>query len=103
MRAWQINLLIIAGILALGFIPESIIPNNIFQPIVLSIVVGTLWWVYEDARNLHTENYKRTWRSPFLSPAAITAFCVLLWIVAFPMYVSFRQRIIENKAPLKDN
>ena len=101
MRAWQINILIVLGVIGLAFIPETIIPDKFYEPLILSIVIGTSWWAYDEAKKLQTEKYARTWISPFTSPFGIAAYCILLWIVGFPMFIVFREKILEGKMPQK--
>jgi len=52
-------------------------------------VVGTTIWVGIDAS-------RREWGDG-LGPASWVVFCLLLWIVAFPIYL-----VKRNNAPLKD-
>ena len=60
-----------------------------FGVVVLLVVVGTTIWVGVDAT-------RREWGGG-LGPGSWVVFCLLFWIVAFPVYL-----VKRGKAPLKD-
>ncbi len=47
--------------------------------------------------------YKKTALSLSSSPFGAAFVVWLLWIIAFPMYIVYRQKIIDGKIPLKEN
>lgn len=97
MKAWQINLLIIGGVLLLMFF----LPEDISYPIALLIVLGSAIWVYNDAKKLEIQKYEKAKFSPSTHPLGFALFVWILWIIAFPMYISYRQKIKEGGIPLK--
>ena len=93
MKPWQINILIIIGVVLLMVLP---VPLRVIQLIILASVI----WVYIDARKLGMGKYKSTLfgRGPISY-----AICVnILWIVGMPYYISHRQKVIDGKWPLQE-
>ena len=99
MKPWKINIMVIGGTLLVIFLTSAVAPTKV-QTVVSIIVLVTAIWVYFDARKLQIQKYKPTLfgRGP-ISYAWITG---ILWIVLFPAYISFRQKIKDGKVPLRD-
>ena len=98
MKPWQVNILMIVGVILIAvFLPATIV-----KPIVFAIVFGSAIWAFIDSKKLGIEKYKKT--ALTLSTTSFgTAFVVwLLWIIAFPMYISWRYRVMNGKIPLKE-
>ena len=98
MKPWKINIIVIGGVLFILFLISIITPAYI-KTVISIIVSGSAIWVYFDARKLQIQKYKPTLfgRGP-ISYALITS---MLWIVLFPVYISFRQKIKDGKIPLR--
>jgi len=97
MKPWQINILMIVGVILVAVF----LPTGIAKPILLVLVFGSAIWTYVDSKKLGIEKYKKTALSLSSSPFG-TAFVVwILWIIAFPMYISWRYRVMNGKIPLK--
>lgn len=97
MKPWQINILMIVGVISV----VVFLPVGIVKPILLVLVFGSAIWAYTDSKKLGIEKYKKTALSLSSTPFG-TAFVVwILWIIAFPMYISWRYRVINGKIPLK--
>ena len=62
------------------------------------MVIGTAVWVHFDARKLGLGRY----RSGLMNPEVVAIGCILVWIVAFPWYLSTRHRIKLGTMPLRD-
>jgi len=92
MKPWQINILIILGIIILIILDA---PQEIFSLIVFASIV----WVFIDARKLNIGRYKPTFFGR--GPISYTLCINLLWLIGFPFYISHRQKIIDGKWPLK--
>jgi hypothetical protein len=61
------------------------------------VVIGTALWVYFDAKKLDLARY----RTGLMNPEVTTIGCFLMWIVAFPWYLSTRHRIVRGQMPLR--
>lgn len=97
MKPWQINILMIVGVVLVAVF----LPAGIVKPILLVLVFGSAIWAYADSKKLGIEKYKKTALSLSSSPFG-TAFIVwILWIIAFPMYISWRYRVMNGRIPLK--
>lgn len=60
--------------------------------LIALIVIGSSIWVFFDARNL-----EKKFPQPGLSTAVgWLIFCLLLWIIAFPMYIFRRGKLIKG-------
>ena len=98
MKSFLIN------IIAIGIVIVVILflPSEIKKPLLILIVFGTAIWSYFDARKLEIQKYKPGFLSVSKTPLS-TAFGILItWIIAFPIYIIHRQRIIEGKVPLQE-
>ncbi|HEX8830838.1 MAG TPA: hypothetical protein VF705_06720 [Longimicrobium sp.] len=62
------------------------------------MVIGTALWVYFDAKKLDLGRY----RTGLINPEVVTIGCFLMWIIAFPWYLSARHRITRGQMPLKN-
>jgi hypothetical protein len=61
------------------------------------MVIGTSLWVYFDAKKLDLGRY----RTGLMNPEVVTIGCFLMWIIAFPWYLSARHKITRGQMPLK--
>lgn len=61
------------------------------------VVIGSALWVYFDAKKLGLARY----RTGLLNPEVTTIGCFLMWIVAFPWYLSVREKIVKGEMPLR--
>ncbi|HET7228890.1 MAG TPA: hypothetical protein VFJ16_02680 [Longimicrobium sp.] len=62
------------------------------------VVIATALWVYFDAKKLDLARY----RTGLINPEVVTIGCFLMWIVAFPWYLSARHKIKLGQMPLKN-
>lgn len=62
------------------------------------VVIGTALWVFFDAKKLGLSRY----RTGLVSAEVATIGCFLVWIIAFPWYLSTRRRILAGEQPLKE-
>ena len=97
MKPWQVNVMIVAAVLLVAFF----LPSDTAKPVITLGVFATSVWAYLDSKKLGIERYQKTWLTPSATPSGVFAVCFLLWIVAFPMYITFRYRIKHNLIPLK--
>jgi len=69
-------------------------------PIVMTLVVlGTSLWAAVDSSKIDLYRYKSGIST---KPIGIFLGCLLLWIIAFPWYLSMRYKITNGLAELKD-
>ncbi len=99
MKPWIINSIVIGGTLLVVLLTSIVAPTEI-KTVVSAIVVGTMVWVYVDAQKLQIQKYKPSLfgRGP-ISHALVTG---IFWLVLFPVYISYRQKIKDGKVPLRD-
>ena len=98
MRPWLKNIIIIGCVLGLLLF----LPSNLAKPFAGLVLWGSAIWVIFDSKKLEIGKYKKTALSLSSSPFGSAFVVLLIWIIAFPMYISLRQRIIEGKIPLKE-
>src|SRR4051812_44278244 len=67
--------------------------------LIMIMVLGTALWAAIDSSKLQLKRYKS---GISYGPIALFILCVLLWIVAFPWYLSMRHKIKTGAATLKD-
>ncbi|MHB8651848.1 MAG: hypothetical protein ACYC8S_01800 [Minisyncoccota bacterium] len=98
MKPWQINSIAILFILLVAiFLPPSLAKAIVALSVIISCI-----WAYFDAKKLDISKYQtKGFLVPGGSPGAVASVMFLLWIVGFPLYVSYRQKIINGEVPLK--
>lgn len=66
--------------------------------IVTMVVIGTTLWVVVDSKKNQIPTYGEAYT---LNTGALTWLigCILLWIVAFPLYLFRRQKFINMRSP----
>lgn len=99
MKLWLIYFLLIALVLISAFSFSA----QVVKMVALVVVLGSAIWVYKDSKKLNIAKYKKTALSLSSSPFGAAFVVWLLWIIAFPMYIVYRQKIIDGKVPLKEN
>ncbi|HET7461499.1 MAG TPA: hypothetical protein VFJ82_09620 [Longimicrobium sp.] len=78
---------------------SSIVAEAVNAPAIPAfVVIGTSLWVYFDAKKLDLGRY----RTGLMNPEVVTIGCFLLWIIAFPWYLSARDKIRRGTMPLKE-
>lgn len=98
MRPWLKNILMVGGVLVV----IMLLPSSLAKPFAGIVLWGSAIWVFVDARKLEIGKYKKTALSLSDSPFGSAFVVLLLWIIAFPMYISYRQKIINGRIPLKE-
>jgi hypothetical protein len=72
-------------------------PNLIVPLILLGLLLLTVAWVYQDAAT-HAEAGEPVvfWAGTLRveTPSAWAAFCLVLWVLFFPLYLRARQRAL---------
>ena len=101
MKPWIINTIAIVLFIVLAIELSLLIPQKAGSILYFLILVSALW-AYSDAKRLQIQKYKGDRFSPASTPGGVFAVCAILWVVGFPMYISYRAKIIEGKVPLKD-
>ena len=96
MKPWKINTLLIGSALLLAIFPS--VMGNIAT---LVMVLGTAVWAYFDARQIGIEKFKQTMWTITTRAWVVPIAIVLLWIVVFPMYVSWRYRALNGSISRK--
>lgn len=97
MKPWLKNIIIVVGVV----IVAGLLPSRLSKVFLGLVVWGSAIWVYLDFKKLGLGKYKKTALSLSSSPFGSAFIVLLLWIIAFPMYISYRQRVVEGKVPLK--
>ena len=71
--------------------------SSLVPLVLLAVLLLTVGWVYQDATS-HAEAGEPVlfWSGSLRveTPAAWAAFCLLLWVVFFPLYLRARQRMV---------
>jgi hypothetical protein len=93
-KPWKINTLVVLGALLIAYFT----PKGLISLIVLASAI----WVYIDAKKLNIKQYKKTFVSPSTTPFGAMFIVAILWLITFPMYITFRYRIINGMIPLKE-
>jgi hypothetical protein len=90
MKTWQAILVTVTVLVVSLFLP----------PLFLYVAVfGTSLWAAIDSSGIQLHRYKS---GIALKPFGLSLGCLLLWIVAFPWYLSVRYRIRNEMAELKE-
>lgn len=89
MKTWQ------AVLVTLGIFFISLFLPPLFM---VAVVLGTSIWAAIDSKEIHLHSYKS---GIAMGPFVLFLACLLLWIVAFPWYLSVRYRIRNGLAELK--
>jgi len=63
------------------------------------MVIGTAIWAGVDAKKIELRKYKT---APLGGFCGVVPAVLLLWVVAFPWYLSSRDKILSGKAKLRD-
>ena len=90
MKTWQAILVTVAILVVSLFLPPLFLYVAIF---------GTSLWAAIDSSRIQLYRYKS---GIALKPFGLFLGCLLLWIVAFPWYLSVRYRIKSGLAGLKE-
>jgi hypothetical protein len=97
MKTWPAIFLTI-GIIAVFSIISCFFPN-IGSCLMEIIVFGTALWAAIDSRKIQLKKYKS---GISYGPVVLFFGFLLLWIVAFPWYLSMRYKIKNDAAVLKE-
>jgi hypothetical protein len=97
MKPWQINILMILGVLSIALF----LPTEIGKPIMWIIFFISSFWAYNDSKKIGIDKYKTTILMPSSKPYGVFFIVLLLWLITFPMYISWRYRALNGKIPLK--
>lgn len=89
MRTWQAILVTLLILVVSLFLP----PWFMFL-----VVIGTSLWASVDSGTIQLSRYRS---GISLKPFVLFLACLLIWIVAFPWYLSVRYRIKNGLAELK--
>lgn len=90
MKTWQAILLTLAIFFVSLFLPPLF---------MIAVVGGTSVWAAVDSSGIQLHRYQS---GIALKPFVLFLACLLLWIVAFPWYLSVRHRIKSGQAELKE-
>jgi hypothetical protein len=102
------NIMIALGLLALSVLVGGVInasnppapgSGGAISTVVWLMVIGTSVWAAVSAKRLEFRKYRSGLAS---GPTAVFLVNVLLWIVAFPWFLTVRDKIKEGSAELKD-
>lgn len=97
MRPWLINLIVLIGV----FVLMILLPEESASSVGVLIVIASSIWAARDASQLQINKYASKFLSVGNTPNAVAVSIFLIWPLAFPMYISYRQKIIDGKIPLK--
>lgn len=97
MRPWLVNIIAIAIVLLVGFyVPYGRYINQL-------VFLGSAIWAYTDAKKIQYDKYKMIGFVPGGGPIGVAAVIFFFWIIGFPIYVSYRRKILDGLIPLKDS
>ncbi|MFA5961528.1 MAG: hypothetical protein WC848_02525 [Parcubacteria group bacterium] len=74
--------------------------TSIVYILIFAVVLSSAIWAYIDANRINSEKYEACGIGTN-KPFWIALIICFLWILAFPMYLIWRQKIIEGKCPQK--
>lgn len=97
MKPWLINVIAILAVLIIGFF----VPYGRY--INFAIFIASAIWAYTDAKKIQYDKYKMIGFVPGGGPVGVALIVLFFWIIGFPIYVSYRKKIIDGKIPLKDS
>jgi 8-oxo-dGTP pyrophosphatase MutT (NUDIX family) len=89
MKPFTLNILIILLVL--------IIASSNLSILIPFIVLGSSIWAYFDAKNLNIEKYQNSSLAISDKPIIISLFILLIWIISFPIYITWRHAIINGE------
>jgi len=73
--------------------------NGLWELCIGLMVIVSAIWTYKDAKKLEMNKYKSSRILP-TNKSLLTAFLVwILWIIAFPVYLNYRRKLINGKIP----
>lgn len=98
MSPWQINVCIIGGTFLLTYFS----PTKYTDLIMGLVLFGSTIWVYQDSKKIGIEKYKKTWLTPSTTAGGTAGIVFFIWIIAFPMYISWRYKAMNGLIPLKE-
>lgn len=90
MKSWQAIGLTVLIVGVCMFLPPQV---------MFLVMAGTSIWAAVDSASIGLHRYKS---GIAMKPFTLFLGCALLWIVAFPWYLSVRYRILNGQAQLKD-
>jgi len=99
MKPFLINIIAIGVVIAIILFSPAVVKKQLLGLIVL----GTAVWSYFDARKLEIQKYEPSFLSVSKTPLSTAFGIAIIWIIAFPIYIIHRQRIIDGKIPLLEN
>jgi len=97
MKPWLINTILIICVLIIVFAFPSAAKG-----VLAIIILITSIWAYFDAKKLDIKKYQAKGFLSFSSPFVVLVGCWLLWIIVFPLYISYRKKIKDGKIALKE-
>lgn len=89
MKPFTLNILIILFVL--------LIATSNLSFLTPFIIFGSAIWSYFDSKNLHIEKYQNSSFAIASKPILLSIFILLIWIITFPMYIAWRQAIINGE------
>ena len=93
----RITILFGVGIIAIGLVSFAVTGDA--TNIVPIVIFGSALWVAFDSSKLQFQRYKS---GIAYGPVSLFFGCLLLWIIAFPLYLVIRSKIKAGTAILKD-
>jgi hypothetical protein len=101
-RPWFINTAILLGLLIYIFLlPDEMFGVNT-ERFLQALVLSAAWWAKKDADALLIRNRQKRWGGIFATPWRVFWLVLLVFPVFLPLYIVYRQRLIDNRIPLID-
>ena len=97
MKPWLINIIAIAIV----FFVALFVPHG--GDINIVVFLASAIWVYKDAKKIQYDKYKMVGFVPGGGPLGVALIVLFFWIIGFPIYISYRKKIIDGKIPLKNS
>ncbi len=91
--------ILLIALIAINIIKNFVLDANYAVGIALLIFFSTLLWADYDTKKLELQKYKAPWYG-FKNPNNAMSAILLIWIIAFPVYLLYRQKILNGEIAL---
>jgi len=98
-RPWVLNTALLVGMgLFVWLVPDKVLGLD-STLLVRVFELYTALWAKRDAKLLAVGQRERNWIGLFSSDWRVFWLVVLIWPIFFPLYISYRQRLIDGRIP----
>jgi hypothetical protein len=99
-QPWLLSTAFLLGLgLVIFYGPDQIFGLDTTR-VLQGVMFATAMWAKRDAKALSVNQRKRSWGGVFATEWRVFWLIFLAWIVFLPMYISYRERLIDGRIPL---